>query len=405
MSNPKIEITEAIPEKAWKMSFNGVQLSIYRSQKTRGNYKYYEIRWKIGKKTKRRCFTDKEKAFSEADNIIRQLANARGATTEVSSSDLIYLIECQKKLGDTPMLVAVDHYLSFHRGLVECEVSKSVDEFVAFQKERGCASRYIGTIRNHLEIFAREFTPRNVSTIQQSEYERYISERGWTPKTQGNFLRSAMTFLNFCKKKGYIPKNNATPVEEIEPPKVRRSTPVILTVEEMANLLSICTRRDLAFITISAFGGGRRAEIQRLRYKDIDLEHRQINLSSEITKTNQRRTLEINDALSEWLAKMPAGEPDHLIVPIEDPLMDLRDKYRERGWAWKANALRHSFCSYHLAKHKNAAMTAELAGNSAEEIRRSYKALVTPKAADMWFTLTPTKIKELAAAHNVQLDY
>ena len=61
--------------------------------------------------------------------------------------------------------------------------------------------------------------------------------------------------------------------------------------------------------------------------------------------------------------------------------MDIREKYRLRDWKWKQNALRHSFISYHLAEFKNANLTAELAGNSANECRRSYKALVTPKAA------------------------
>ena len=406
MSKNRIETTELLPGKVWKLSLKGVSLKVYRIFKATKNYTYFELRWKIGKKTRRRCITDREEAFTEAEDTIGRLADAKGESTEMPSSTLMYLAECQKKLGDTPMHLAVEYYLAFHKGVTDCEISKAVDEFVESQRGRDCSPRYISTIRNHLEPFGREFSPRAVSSIHRQEYEGYISRNEWAPKTQENFLRSALTFLNFCKKKGYLPKNMPTPVADIEPPRVKRETPLILTPEELANLFAVCAPRDLAFIAISVFGGGRRAEIQRLQYKDIDMEHRIIQLTSEKTKTNQRRTLEIGDTLAAWLALIPANDdPEALLVRLEDPLMDIRDKYREREWEWKQNALRHSFISYHLAEHKNVFATAELAGNSPDEIRRSYKALVTPKAAKAWFSLTPTRVRELALAHNVELAY
>ena len=171
------------------------------------------------------------------------------------------------------------------------------------------------------------------------------------------------------------------------------------------NLFAVCERRDLPFVAISVFGGGRRAEIQRLKYSDIDREHKVIHMTSEITKTNQRRTLEISETLGAWLDLMPEGEPDELVVRLEDPLMDIRTKFRERELVWKQNALRHSFISYHLAQNKNVFATAEVAGNSPEEIKRSYKALVTPKAAATWWGITPSRVRELALAHNVELAY
>lgn len=405
MSRKHIETDEVMPGKVWKLALNGSHLKIYRSYKPSNNYAYFEIRWKVGKKTVRRFRSDKEAAFAEAEEILLNLSAARGEATEMPTSTLTYLVECQRKLGETPMHVAVEYYLSFHKGVVSLEITKAVDEFVAFQKSRGCSPRYLSTVRNHLEPFSKEFCPRAVNTIDQSEYEQYLLKKGWAPKTQENFLRSVMTFLHYCKKRSYLPKNLPIPTAEIVPPKTKRSTPCILTPEELANLFAVCSRRDLAFIALSVFGGGRRAEIQRLRYRDIDLEHKVVHLTSEITKTNQRRTLEINDTLALWLAEMPEGEPDEFIVPIEDPLMDIRDKYRERGWEWKQNALRHSFISYHLAEHKNAYATAEIAGNSVEEIKRSYKALVTPKAAKLWWVMTPARVKELALAHNVELAY
>jgi len=51
--------------------------------------------------------------------------------------------------------------------------------------------------------------------------------------------------------------------------------------------------------------------------------------------------------------------------------------------------LRHSFCSYHLAKFKNKNETAYLAGNSPDIIDTNYKELVEPEDADAFWSLMP----------------
>ena len=53
------------------------------------------------------------------------------------------------------------------------------------------------------------------------------------------------------------------------------------------------------------------------------------------------------------------------------------------------NALRHSFCSYHLAKFQNKNQTAYLAGNSPDIIDTNYKELVEPEDADEFWSLMP----------------
>jgi hypothetical protein len=56
---------------------------------------------------------------------------------------------------------------------------------------------------------------------------------------------------------------------------------------------------------------------------------------------------------------------------------------------WPRNVLRHSFGSYHLAFHKNEALTAAEMGNSPAVIFQHYRALVTPEAADKFWKLLP----------------
>ena len=78
------------------------------------------------------------------------------------------------------------------------------------------------------------------------------------------------------------------------------------------------------------------------------------------------------------------------------PLVPDRAAYRERHerlqrlarlTPWPRNVLRHSFGSYHLAFHKNEALTAAEMGNSPAVIFRHYRALVTPEAAERYWNL------------------
>jgi hypothetical protein len=66
------------------------------------------------------------------------------------------------------------------------------------------------------------------------------------------------------------------------------------------------------------------------------------------------------------------------------------------GLVWKQNVLRHSFISYHLAKHRTPHLTAALAGNSVGIIQSNYKSLVTPSAAEAWFNITPISVRAYA---------
>lgn len=62
------------------------------------------------------------------------------------------------------------------------------------------------------------------------------------------------------------------------------------------------------------------------------------------------------------------------------------------GWppfAWKHNALRHSFISYRVSDIQNVAQLALEAGNSPQMIFKHYRELVRPAAVKEWFAIEP----------------
>jgi hypothetical protein len=71
------------------------------------------------------------------------------------------------------------------------------------------------------------------------------------------------------------------------------------------------------------------------------------------------------------------------------------------GWepfAWKHNALRHSYISYRLAAVPNTAQVALEAGNSPQMIFGHYRELVRAMDAEKWFAVTPASVEAAKAA-------
>jgi hypothetical protein len=65
----------------------------------------------------------------------------------------------------------------------------------------------------------------------------------------------------------------------------------------------------------------------------------------------------------------------------------------DEGWApfaWKHNALRHSFISYRVAETQDVAKVSLEAGNSPQMIFKHYRELVQPEAAKASFAIAPT---------------
>ncbi len=141
----------------------------------------------------------------------------------------------------------------------------------------------------------------------------------------------------------------------------------------------------MATVAIGLFAGLRPAEIGRLTWDEIDLEAKLIEVTAKKSKTRKRRHVTISDNLLAWLLKVknrcgavaPKGDIDDWLTPLAktvgiDP--------------WPHDALRHSFASYHLAYHNNAALTqAQLGHDNQDMLFRNYRELVKPaQAAEYW---------------------
>src|SRR5207244_3601599 len=153
--------------------------------------------------------------------------------------------------------------------------------------------------------FATSFNGKPVAQITAPEVDHWLrnlsdKETGkrLSPVTRNNFRRVLIVAFNFAREHGYSAGN---PAEKSARAKVIESAIGILTVEETARLLESAAPELVPFIAIGAFAGLRRAELERLDWKEIDLQSSLIEVTAKKAKSARRRFVRIQSNLAKWL--------------------------------------------------------------------------------------------------------
>lgn len=295
-------------------------------------------------------------------------------------------VKCAEKLKPLGVTLtdATEHFLA-HLAAIQrsCTVVALIAEFRASKEQDGASERYQKDMKNRLQRFEDDLGPKMVAEIRSSSIDDWL--RGLTvgAQTRNNFRTILRTLFEYGVMRGYLLEN---PVAKTAKAKVVRGAPAILKPEEMRKLLECASSDFLPYLAIGGFAGLRSAEIERLDWSEIDLGQRLIHVKAEKSKTAQRRLTTISDCLAAWLA--PFSEKSGRVA--KNVRVERKRCCAAAGIEWKANFLRHSFASYHLAKFKNSAETAaELGHSSPVMLFQHYRELVSPNDADRWWGIEP----------------
>jgi integrase len=387
-----------------ELQLNGSRVKIRETKN--GQYKFFRLEWKVGSQTFRRAFSSSEKAIDEAERIVRDLARAEGEKTTVRSEDIVYFRECARKLGGVPLHEAVDFYCKFHRiGAPRKTIAEIGQELEVASRAREASKRHIETIIHINKVWTKWAGAMTPSEISPSLIERKFAESDYSPHTKKNLLRGYRAIELFAIRQKYLPREFESVADRVTIPKTRNATPAVFTPEDLMRLFIAAGPRHLSYVAMMAFAGARRAEFERMTRDHISLDDKVAVINAEIAKKGSRRVLELPDNLCEWLRIANLPEKGLLtsrknIERLSSNKAALKEVGLD-GSKWEQNVLRHSFCSYHLAMHRNAATTSEQAGNSPQMLREHYKSLVTPAAAKEWFDITPDKVMKFAIDHHL----
>ena len=259
-------------------------------------------------------------------------------------------------------------------------------DFLNAKQSAGCRPRYLARLRDSIGRFLTGRRDKPIAEVTPAEIREYISRNGWAPRTARGYLCDVQTLFSFAVRNRYCRENTA---EAVDKPRLEDRPPGILTVPQSASLIHTCLAAEpslLATLVLCLFAGIRPEEARRMEWVNIGPEF--IEITGAKAKTRRRRLVPITPQLRAWLDAACKAES-------ELPVRNFPNKFnRVRRLAkildgWPQDAMRHSFASYHLAKHRNENETALVMGNSPQMLFNHYREIVRPDEAAKFFSIMP----------------
>ncbi len=403
-----------------KITIGRVTVKVYRRQTPSGNLAFMVANYS-GEKRRFDSYSAEADAMDAANKLARQLSQrdtiGASMTREQSiqyasaiqtlqplgvslTSAVATLAEAVKLVGDLPgVTAAARFYKARNKTVTAKRVADVVAELLKVKESRGASARYLKDLRFRLEKFSDAFQC-NIGNVETKSVQAWLDGMKLSSQSYANNKRVVYLLFEFAIARGYSLDN---PVKAVENVKIRNGNVEIYTPAEIAKLLASADSDFLPCLAIGAFAGLRSAEIERLKWQDVDLKSRHIIVGADVAKTASRRVVPVADNLAAWLASYSEHKGKVWSGSSIGFYKAQVATAKAAGVDWKQNALRHSFASYRLAQTQNAAQVALECGNSPKIIFAHYRELVKPADALKWFAVTPdmpANVMPLAATVN-----
>jgi integrase len=384
---------------------NGNQtVKLYRSV-NRGKAMYQVAFYAAGRRIQKN-FRDKSKARRAADQILRGLTLDSKSVDSLLTPDLEGLVAARKvlapnyalhvaveehaqavsKLGKATLREAVEFFLRHNRvDVPRLTLGEIAEQFAKSRQQAGLSAHYVNQCRKTMDDLAKAFPGQTLSDLKTAELDGWFGGLPFAAKTKNGMRIILVACGNWAEGRGYLIKDGS-PFPAMVRYKEAKTSVSIFAPENIASLLTKADKTLRPFLALGAFAGLRTAELQRLDWKEIDLDRGFITVDANKAKTRQRRLVPISDNLKLWL--MPCKQTSGPVSAHQRPQMAAARLCE--GFKWPENGLRHSFISYRLAVLHDTARVALEAGNSPEVIFAHYRELVAPEAANAWFGVIPS---------------
>ena len=310
--------------------------------------------------------------------------------------------ESARKLGDRTLADAVDGFLSTVATVKRVDLKEAVEKFIASREPKTVAKdgkrpqlspgwHYI--VAMWLREFADTFPGHAVCDLGKNHLSAYVGGHSEVSARTRNGRRNAVKmFVKWCVERDYLSANHRLLAADGMAKETEDFGEIELyTPAELKTMLDMAKGPLRAVIALCGLAGLRLQEAARLTWQDVFKIENHIEVSSAKSKTRARRLVEIVPALAAWLK--PYQDSSGPVWPHN--LDRFHDEFNALlgtlGTTARRNGLRHSFCTYHYAKHANESLTAQQAGNSPQMVHAHYKGLATKAEAVKWFKVLPPK--------------
>lgn len=257
-----------------------------------------------------------------------------------------------------------------------CSTADVAKELVAVKRRANRREVYVISLRQYMARFAAKYP--DLSQVGVTQIEEWLAQFA-SASSRLSWLNRISVLFSFAVRRGYLMNN---PCERVERISVDRKAPAILTPKQARSLLQACPTRCKPYLVLALYAGVRPAEIERLRWSDVDLETATVKVDG---KTRRRRIVPLEPIAVQLLSQCHKAASGR-VTPAHVTLKRWKRKARELiGNRWPTDLLRHTAATYLLAKYEDPARVSYWLGNSPKILLSHYNNPVTQQACrEFW---------------------
>lgn len=250
--------------------------------------------------------------------------------------------------------------------------------------------------RRSLRYFVQLTGDRPLKKVTPREIDEYKVHRLTTvkPASANMELRALKAAMNTAVRWQMIEANPCTNIQQVSVPEV---PPTYFTKEGFQTLLSVIREGWLKeMVILAVLTGMRRAELINLRWQNVDLERRLIQIYTDSTfktKQGKRRVIPLNDTATYLLMSRKGRSPSEYVFTISDhPIrkdhVTRKFKIYVRAAKLKDGRLhfhstRHTFASWLVQDGASLYEVQKLLGHSSSRVTEVYSHLQSTKMHDV----------------------
>ena len=271
--------------------------------------------------------------------------------------------------------------------------------------ERGdLRSRSFADFDQRAERLVKDFEGRIASEVTTDEIKKWLRDLEVGPRSTKNYLAVIGEIFKLATQRRYVAFSPLDSLSDIDRKDLcglasETKEPSILTPKEAEKLLMAALEHPelvlLGAVTLGLFCGLRTEELKRLTWADVrwDEDVPVVTIGAKIAKKRRIRHVDIPKNALLWLSLVPKRDG-----PVTSNLSynDHQQRFKKllklsKFRKWEANAMRHSFGSYHYSLHGNPLETSRLLGHKASDqvLFDHYRALASKEQAKQFFEITP----------------
>lgn len=368
---------------------------IYEKRHASGNVGYRLDLGLVSGKRVFKSFPTREKAEAGQRKLRKeQAAKNPLLLADIDAStrhEILHAVERLKEYRAT-VTQAVDFYLKHARpAKADATIGEVMDEFKAVKTKAGLTAKYLDTSwRSFFVPFRDHFKDCLITEVTSDGAEKFVyGHKEWNATSRGTVIRHLNVLFNFAIERGYATLN---PFEGVHRPKraANNSREKVMSVPDVIKLLQYARshgyKSECAALVLILFCGVRVDEVDKVVWEQVKLDEDVPVVVLDETKANRRRVNPLPTNALEWLKEL-RGKGKITPENYEGRMRYLRKMAKI---AYRQNAARISFASYHVAMHEDGAKTSLLLGHQNPALLwNTYRALVTKGEAERYWKITP----------------